>query len=571
MFDSIKDLFIDSGSDKQSFHRYGFMYDLLFSRAYALKGEPLNVMEIGVSKFEKGSLFAFCRSEMVGSFVGIDINDFQEVLPAKAEFYKLDAYCHESVNTLLEATEGMKFDVIIDDGDHRYTSQKFFLENYVDLLADNGLLVCEDVMSVELIRECYGDSHIFMFDGWMNRGTRINKIENRNVHNHDERMIIKSKSYPLTDYKTHEYKEHIRNLPVTAFPEYDYTSKELAVTVPLFHSDNDTNYRPFDVKRFQEIHVKGAIWAVMSFVHNSDLADNGVPAYFHVEDKVWDAAKAVFDEFQVPSRCIKRMRAPLKERTSDPDVTRALFGKMYLPLTDESIDVDTLLIMNSDFFTCSSGEKLKLYDKLTSPLLKSEPGFTYFYKKKVPYWWYVGIICLAAGLPQETIYTKQINHLERHVYEKLGFKKALEKTDQFHHGVERYVSENYVMTFPREHPARDFAIKNIMSCHATPYIFSPWAESNKPLLELSKIMGYPMFDWEEDYIKSLGEDNRTGAFIHVRVKEGQSKMTVPSRCREYLADFLSDVARYVEEDRSANVASEMPIASSADEPESDSH
>lgn len=571
MFDSIKDLFIDSGSDKQSAHRYGFMYDLLFSRAYALKGAPLNVMEIGVSNYERGSLFAFCRSEMVGSFVGVDIADFQEVLPAKAEFYQLDAYCHESVDKLLAVTEGTKFDIIIDDGDHAYASQKFFLENYVDLLADNGLLVCEDVKSVELVRDCYGDNHIFMFDGWMNRGVRINRFESRNAHAHNERMIIKSKSYPLTDYKTHEYKEHIRSLPVTRFPEYDYRSKELAVTVPLFHSDKDTNYRPFDVKRFQEIHVKGAIWAVMSFVHNSDLADNGVPAYFHVEDKVWDAAKEVFDEFGVPSHCIKRMRAPLKEKISDPEVTRALFGKMYLPLLDESIDVDTLLIMNSDFFTCTSGEKLKLYDKLTSPLLKSEPGFTYFYKKKVPYWWYVGIICLAAGLPQKTIYTKQLNHLEKFVYKKLGFDRDLEKTTQFYDGVERYVSENYVMTFPREHPARDFAIKNIMSCHATPYIFSVWGEFNQPLLELSKIMGYPMFDWEEDYIEALEEKNRTGTFVHVRAKEGQSKMTVPSRCREYLADFLSDVARYVQEDQNANVASEPPIASSAEEPELDSH
>lgn len=546
MFDSIKDLLIDSGSDKQSAHRYGFMYDLLCSRLYALKGKPLNVMEIGVSEYEGGSPFAFCRSEMVGRFVGIDTHDFQETPPAKAEFYTLDAYCHESVNTLLE-TEGAKFDLIIDDGDHEYASQKFFLENYIDLLADNGLLVCEDVTSVELIRECYGDSHIFMFDGWMNRGTRINRLESPNAHDHTERMIIKSKSYPLTDYKTHEYKAHIRNLPVIAFPEYDYTSKELAVTVPLFHSDNDTNYKPFDVKRFQEIHVKGAIWAVMSFVHNSDLADNGVPAYFHVEDKVWDAAKEVFDEFQVPNRCIKRMRAPLKERTSDPAVTRALFGKMYLPLTDESIDADTFLIMNSDFFTCTRGEKLKLYDKLTSPLLKSEPGFTYFYKKNVPYWWYVGIISLSAGLPQETIYTKQLNHLEKHVYEKLGFKKDLEKNAQFYQGVERYISENYIMTFPRKHAARDFAIQNIMRCHATPYIFSVWAEFNEPLLELSKIMGYPMFDWEEDYIKSLAENNRTGTFVHVRAKNGQSKLTVPSRCREYLSDFLSDVTRYVEE------------------------
>lgn len=549
MFDSIKDLLINSGSDKQSAHRYGFMYDLLFTRAYSLKGEPLNVMEIGVSKFEDGSPFAFCRSEIVEAFVGVDIRVFQETLPAKAKFYQLDAYRHETLNTLIEK-EGAKFDVIIEDGSHVPEHQLFFLENYVDLLADNGILVCEDVACAELIRKCYNDPNIFMFDGWMNRSIRVKNVASPAAHKHNERMIIKSKSYPLTDYKTHEYKKHILSLPTIAYPDYERDCSEIAITIPLFHSENDTNYKPFDEKRFQDVHVKGAIWSAMSMLHNSDLADYGVPFYFHVEDKVFELAKPVFDAFKVPSDCIRKMTAPLKERTSDKDVRRALFGKMYLPLTDTGIDPDILMIMNSDFFTCTNGDQLNLYHKLTSPLLKKRPAFTHFYKKNVPYWWYVSMIALAAGLPQEIIYEKRIDVLEQFIYQKLGFKKELTTGIQGDQGIEKYVAENYLMTFPRGHAARDYAIDKIMSCHATPYIFSVWAEFNEPLLELASILGYPIYDWESDYIGDMNKPNNAG-FVHIRAKnEGTSKLTVPSRCREYLKNFLSDVTRYVEEDKS---------------------
>ena len=42
----------------------------------------------------------------------------------------------------------------------------------------------------------------------------------------------------MTMKETH--KPHIERLPVTAFPAYPITDKELAVTIPLFHSDIDS-------------------------------------------------------------------------------------------------------------------------------------------------------------------------------------------------------------------------------------------------------------------------------------------------------------------------------------------
>ena len=52
--------------------------------------------------------------------------------------------------------------------------------------------------------------------------------------------------------------------------------------------------------RIKDIHVKGAIWVALSLINNTNLADNGVGIYFHLEDKIYDIAGDVFDAFWGP-------------------------------------------------------------------------------------------------------------------------------------------------------------------------------------------------------------------------------------------------------------------------------
>ena len=151
MFDSIKDLLIETNSDKQSGHRYGFIYDLLFTRLVVQKQAPLRVLEIGVSAYGDGSLKAYSDSIMVECAVGIDIQPYRGTLTEKMHFHLLDAYSEHAID-YLKVIEG-EFDIIIDDGTHTYEHQEFFLEHYTALLAENGLLVCEDVSSVKLIND----------------------------------------------------------------------------------------------------------------------------------------------------------------------------------------------------------------------------------------------------------------------------------------------------------------------------------------------------------------------------------------------------------------------------------
>ena len=544
MNNSIKDLLIDSNSNKQSVHRYGFIYDLLFAKLYAQKQEPLNLLEIGVSYYADASLYAWGRSDIIKRAVGIDIKAYPSELSEKTVFYKLDAYSRDTVDYLQEI-EGSKFDIIIHDGHARKEKQSFFLENYGDLLCENGLLVCEDVFELEMINAYHKDESVFIIDGWANRGIEVSSFENDvNLYRHEERMLIKSKTEKLKDAKIHENKPHIVKLPTITMEPYDRHSTELAVSIPLFHSELDTQYIPFNVDRFQNVHCKGAIWAGMSLIKNTDLVDNGVPLYFHIEDKVWDDAIPVFRDFGIPDGWCKKITAPALEKTPELKVNKAQFGKTYIGLLDEDIDPDVLLILDSDFFTCSTGGRYRIFDTLTSPLLKRQPAMTYFSMRKVPYYWWVGMALLASGLPDKLVYKRRLQELEKEAYQRLGFNRAVDESLKPADTVHRFYTENYMMTFPRGHETRDFAIKNIPTCHTAPYLFGLWGEFNYPLLELAPLLGIPIYDWESEYIDAKKGHN---CFAHIRVdKCSHRSMSRPSRIHEYWDTFFENVSRYVE-------------------------
>lgn len=533
---SIKDLLIESNSDKQSGHRYGFFYDLLFTKAFTKKGETLRVLEIGVSEYGDGSLAAYAGSDMVKHVVGIDVKPYRGTLTDKMRFHEIDAYAKETV-AYLKQIEGL-FDIIIDDGSHKPEHQEFFLENYVDLLADDGFLVCEDVSSAKLITEQCKREEVFFFDGWGNRKVKVQALGSPEMYKHCERMLIKSKSEKLTDAKRHESKPHIAKLPIAKFEDYERNSTELAISVPLFHPELDS----YNAIRFQEVLCKGAIWSALSFIQNTDLGDRGVPLYFHIEDKVWDDAMPVFEAFSVPKAWCRKMQLPEPTEVCELKVTsKPQYGKSWMGLTDDQMDPDVLLILDSDFFTCTTGDKFELYDKLTLPILKHQPSMTYFRMRDFPYYWWCSIALLASGLPDHLMYQRPIDVLEQEAYERLGFEKEISKDIKSNDPVKRFYAEDYLMTFPREHPARDFAIQRMTGCYATPYLFSIWAEFNQPFVELDQILKIPIYDWEKDYIEAKrGHD----CFSHIRVRNASSQLTMPSRIDEYWDIFYENLSRH---------------------------
>jgi hypothetical protein len=144
---NVGDVLLKSSTDKNTTHKYGISYDLVFNSQYLKLNRPLKILEIGISLFGDGAVGPLSEIEYIEKYVGIDNTKYEGVIPnSKVKIYagpEYDAYKKETINLLLE-NEG-KFDIIIDDGPHTWESQEWFFENYYDLLNENGVLLCEDI------------------------------------------------------------------------------------------------------------------------------------------------------------------------------------------------------------------------------------------------------------------------------------------------------------------------------------------------------------------------------------------------------------------------------------------
>lgn len=140
---------VNSPSDKQGRHNYGFIYNLLLNYLYHKCSRPLKILEIGI--LSGHSLVAFASLEIVEEVVGIDKTSYVETaervasMPNISCYYPDDAYIYDTID-FLKKRHG-QFDCIIDDGSHDVSDQLFFIQKYNTLLSPCGALVCEDVLS----------------------------------------------------------------------------------------------------------------------------------------------------------------------------------------------------------------------------------------------------------------------------------------------------------------------------------------------------------------------------------------------------------------------------------------
>ena len=325
-------------------------------------------------------------------------------------------------------------------------------------------------------------------------------------------MIKSKEGFGYTDVDVTETKPHIPRLPVIPVTDYKRNNTELAISVPLFYSEIDSHFEKFNAKRFQNVHAKGAIWAGLSMLHNTDLIANGVPLYFHIEDKVWDIVKPVFDDFQVPEEWIKI----IENVPTDPlpkKLKKAQFGKKHIPFLDDTIDPDVLMILDSDAFVI--GERpCAVYEDLTCSLLKTQPSMTFCEIGRKQYGWYLSVMLLSAGLcPSLLDSGEPMNELERLAHKELGFDMPLGRNHKRTDIVPRFFVENYMSTFPRNHPVRDYAIEHIGKCHCAPYLFSIWNQYHQGFVQLDNIIALPVYDFVDEFVEGkLGYN----CLMHVR-------------------------------------------------------
>ena len=303
--------------------------------------------------------------------------------------------------------------------------------------------------------------------------------------------------------KQPERKPHILRLPTVHYGRYTPGNAKLAVSIPLFQSKKDSPDGSDDlsVYRFQNVHCKGAIWAGLSLLHNSDLKENGVGVYYHIEDSVWDLAMPVFEAFQVPLEKCRKVETNF-DVDNGYDPWRACFGKSYLGLLDDEIDPDVMLFWDSDAFLLCEGTPLPFYKTLTSSVFSNHLGLThaeYMYKS---YRNWVGVCCDATSISRDVMDKNNYNKVEQMAFEKAGL--TLTEKENAADGNEgnayRMHAKTYFATIPRQHKVREYLIKNMPTCYTDSALLAMWGQHNGPILSIENALRLPIYDQEKEFL-----------------------------------------------------------------------
>jgi len=146
---SLVDLADNSRTDKNTTHSYLPLYQKLLVNK---KETAKNVLEVGI--FHGGSIKLWNDFFVNATVYGLDIMNINDVWDGiknndKIILYtSIDAYNPNFfMNNLYN--KNIKFDFIIDDGSHSLEHLKQFIQLYSSLLTDDGILIIEDVQSID--------------------------------------------------------------------------------------------------------------------------------------------------------------------------------------------------------------------------------------------------------------------------------------------------------------------------------------------------------------------------------------------------------------------------------------
>jgi cephalosporin hydroxylase len=147
----LKNMADNSLTDKDTVHSYLETYQEILIKK---KETARNILEIGINK--GGSIKLWSDFFTNATIYGLDINDTSEVIDSIKNkkniklFNHYDAYNFETFyyNFL---KKDIKFDLILDDGPHDLNSMRTFIKLYSQVLASDGILIIEDVQSMDWI------------------------------------------------------------------------------------------------------------------------------------------------------------------------------------------------------------------------------------------------------------------------------------------------------------------------------------------------------------------------------------------------------------------------------------
>lgn len=149
---SLKELVVGKHTDKDTVHSYIDVYDEYFA---SRKSTAAQVLEVGIH--QGGSILLWQQYFTNAEVTGLDVHTHTNLTDLNQERIRTlirNAYSHDTIATLSDR----KYDMILDDGPHTLDSMKFIATHYTPLLADNGILVIEDIQDmawVEPIRSAF--------------------------------------------------------------------------------------------------------------------------------------------------------------------------------------------------------------------------------------------------------------------------------------------------------------------------------------------------------------------------------------------------------------------------------
>lgn len=159
---SLAELVDNYRTDKNTVHSYLELYQNLL---VAKKKTAQNVLEIGIGDGGQGitnggSIKLWYDYFVNAKVYALDIQDINTVWNGIKNNDRIilhtsvDAYSKEFVQSEFLDKE-IKFDMMLDDGPHTLESMKSFITLYSPLLADDGLLIIEDIQDPKWIDELY--------------------------------------------------------------------------------------------------------------------------------------------------------------------------------------------------------------------------------------------------------------------------------------------------------------------------------------------------------------------------------------------------------------------------------
>jgi len=329
-------------------------------------------------------------------------------------------------------------------------------------------------------------------------------------------------------------KDHIWRLPT----EIDYAAllpnsqkpkaeSQVAISIPLFSSNFQFIKEAKSREYFQQVHVKGAVWASLAMLNNTDLGEHGVQTYFHVEETVLKSAKVIFDAMRVPEEYIRVIKtadihAQLK------NIKNLRYGKKFACLFDD-LPIDNWLVMDSDAFACTQAEKIALFNILTSPWAVSHPIAFDYRLSPFDYRHWIDRIYNAVGSKTPAPGKSAVQ--EQAAFKSVGL-NIDNKSDENRETVIRPVNKTVLFYLNKTSELAAFLKDNLNKCCEDEFLIAMWSLQN-PILSLSNMLYLPMFYSAGEYING----NAQQYFHHVIFEAMDSN--------PFFTRFYKDMTRHI--------------------------